>query len=506
MEKNLSTVSKRIRLLSIFLSAAIATVFPAMFFMQTPPLNDGGTFTAIAQFMHHGAVLYKDVWDNKAPGIFFLHYLVQYVAEPVKAALILKVLFIFLCHVAGFLLMAHSLRRLLLLCLLTPIFWNIAFASTSFYSGDYTEFYGVVFLLISIALLASTQTRAWHFACSGIALSAAILIKEPFVFPALATVVFVLVTQRSSMRNILFFSLGGIFLPLLFALYLCINGAWDSYGSYLSFAFGYSENSSFLDFRSFFLRLYQDILVKFPLFTAGIIIALFSCLDREGLKQSRNLPIVLCAMSALSLFFAVLGKQAYDHYLLPFMICTLWFVFMGFEWLIWRLPQTIQNKKATVLYRILLLSYLMFQCYRPWMLSFKHFYGQKYTLRITGAAERKQFQQKIADTESLYVEHEGIGRFYSYSKVHTLWKYPCPYVVFFGTEIPSESESKRRQELVQQFTQHPPDVVVSRMHYGPAFAYAKLWDYIYAHYENQDSMMSSEGEALAIWRKKRSTH
>lgn len=494
------------RLLSIFLCAALATVLPALYFANTPPLNDGGTFIAIANFMHHGAVLYKDVWDNKAPGIFFLHYAAQCVAEPVQAALILKILFIFLCHITGFLLIAISIRRLLLLCVFIPIFWNIAFASTSFFAGDYTEFYGVVFLLLSLAILASSQSNIGSFIGAGIALSAAIFIKEPFIFPAIPIVVYVILTQRKSYKNILFFLIGGLVLPLLFALYLTIHGAWTNYGSYLSFAFGYSESGTFLDFRSFFLRVYQDILAKFPLFTAGIIIALFSCLDREGLKQSRNLPIVLCAMSALSLFFALMGKQAYDHYLLPFIICTLWFVFFGMEWLIWRLPQTIKNNTVAGIYSLILLAYLIFQWYTPNTASITRFYNQTFPLKTTAQEEIRTFQSKLSPSESCYIEHEGLGRFYTYSGANPIWKYPCPYVVFFGTVNPSDSEVKRRQELVLQFTQHPPDVVISRMHYGPAFAYAKLWDYIYAHYENQDSMMSCEGEALAIWRKKRSTH
>ena len=91
MEKNLGTWSKRLRWLSVILGAVLASVLPAIYFMQVPPLNDGGTFIAIADMMHQGAGLYSQVWDNKAPGIFFLHALFQFFAEPVSAAIALRI-------------------------------------------------------------------------------------------------------------------------------------------------------------------------------------------------------------------------------------------------------------------------------------------------------------------------------------------------------------------------------------------------------------------------------
>ena len=505
MEKNLGTWSKRLRWLSVILGAVLASVLPAIYFMQVPPLNDGGTFIAIADMMHQGAGLYSQVWDNKAPGIFFLHALFQFFAEPVSAAIALRICFVLLLHLSLFYLIATSLRRALLLLFFTPIFWNIVFNTTNFYSGDYTEFYGMVCILMSLLPLFSVQAKHWKAIIAGSFCALAVLIKEPFIFLAGIVFIYTLHTYWSHKKRILFFLLGACTPLFLFCVYLTIHKAWPHYLGYLSFAMEYSGRATPVDARQFLLRNYQEILVKFPAFTFGIIIAALSCLDRKWLKQYRNLPLVLYGLLATSMLFVYLGQQPYDHYLLPFLMPSSFFVLLGFQWLLWRLPEQLQHAKALKVARIALLLCLLFLSYTPVSQGFSQFYNEKYRVQLTAKQEKETFLGKISPNERLYVEHEGVGRFYTYTQSKVIWKYPCPYPVFFGTVSPTPSEMQRRNELVRAFTQSPPDAVLSRTHYGPAFAYAKLWDYIYAHYTEADSFTSCEGETLVIWRKKRST-
>src|SRR5438132_6198013 len=40
--------------------------------IEPPAFNDEGTYADIGWALDHGAVLYRDVWDNKPPGVYWL--------------------------------------------------------------------------------------------------------------------------------------------------------------------------------------------------------------------------------------------------------------------------------------------------------------------------------------------------------------------------------------------------------------------------------------------------
>ena len=64
----------------VALSVATLRVLPALRF---PIGRDEATYCVIAQGMLRGQVLYRDLWDNKPPGIFYIYAVIVKLFGPV---------------------------------------------------------------------------------------------------------------------------------------------------------------------------------------------------------------------------------------------------------------------------------------------------------------------------------------------------------------------------------------------------------------------------------------
>jgi hypothetical protein len=53
--------------------------------IEPPQFSDEGTYANIGFALDHGAVLYRDVWDNKPPGVYWLAALINLVQRSVTA-------------------------------------------------------------------------------------------------------------------------------------------------------------------------------------------------------------------------------------------------------------------------------------------------------------------------------------------------------------------------------------------------------------------------------------
>src|SRR5437588_7853171 len=53
--------------------------------IEPPQFSDEGTYADIGFALDHGAVLYRDVWDNKPPGVYWLAALINLVQRSVTA-------------------------------------------------------------------------------------------------------------------------------------------------------------------------------------------------------------------------------------------------------------------------------------------------------------------------------------------------------------------------------------------------------------------------------------
>lgn len=488
-------------LLAVFFSLAIQR-----YFQNTPAQSDGGAFAAIALGMEHGKVLYKTVWDNKAPGVFFLNrWALALVSSPEQATNVLRFAFIFLLNLAFFLFAGKSVWRLVIACILLPFIWQQIIDWKFFESGHYTEFYGIVLIMFSAALMRWNVSKIGllRYFIMGVFMAYSVLIKEPFVFIFIAVSIYFSITHFRN-KPILNAYWAGVAMPIvLFIAYLSLHSIWSEYFSYLNFAMHYSaENKNhtawqnFLDWRQYWL-------LAFPLITVVFLPFFLSFLDLSFQRKNQFFAFLLVAIFLASWVFPTLGGQLYMHYFLPSHIVLAVMLLQSIYWFLEILPQRLPIKNWEIGTRILLALWMLWML-KPYVLQgMVFFYTQTYKLHQTMQKEKTAVQQLIPAEESVFVEHEGMGRFYLYHpKTFPNHPFPCPYIAYFGTETPNEAQMGNRQMLKAAFDKNPPQWIIGRKTPGTSMVYAGLVETIENTYRLTDSLMSTEGEMLYIRRRK----
>jgi hypothetical protein len=129
-------------------------VFLADGFLARPPITDRGTFIAYGKLIAGGAVMYRDVWDNKPPVIHLLGALAWSVSPHVEAAYQMERLALLLCAALLFAMLRYALgfRSIPALCGL--VVGLVALRNPEVFNGGYsTEEYGILFEVAAIACL-----------------------------------------------------------------------------------------------------------------------------------------------------------------------------------------------------------------------------------------------------------------------------------------------------------------------------------------------------------------
>jgi Dolichyl-phosphate-mannose-protein mannosyltransferase len=185
---------------ALFLTAVfLAFRLPSL--LEPAWYSDEGTYADIGRALLHGAVLYRDVWDNKPPGMYWLAAAVISVVGP--GALSFAVV---LCGVvtasalAGWRLARRSggLAAATLAALLV-----IVLMSLPNLQGDVlnAELVGAAAVLWAMCLLTGGRTRRRHAVLAGGLLALAFLAKAVFIVDVAAAVAVPLWRARSSRES-----------------------------------------------------------------------------------------------------------------------------------------------------------------------------------------------------------------------------------------------------------------------------------------------------------------
>jgi hypothetical protein len=121
-------------------------------FLARPAITDRGTFIAYGKLVAEGAVLYRDVWDNKPPVIHLLGALAWSIAPRVEAAYQMERLVLLLSAAALFAMLRYALGFRILPALCGLVAGLTVLRNPEAFSGGYsTEEFGMLFEIAAIA-------------------------------------------------------------------------------------------------------------------------------------------------------------------------------------------------------------------------------------------------------------------------------------------------------------------------------------------------------------------
>ncbi len=342
--------------------------------------GDAGCFSAISNQLLNGDVLYKDVFDNKAPGIFFLHSISNIILNILKSVFgesipigqnqLLQLLCLAICLFPIGIISIIKIKKSPLLTAINILLLGFGLSSIihywpAMYVGGFTEEIGTYFIIASFSHIYLNKIDPGSpsiIITSGLFAGLATWIKEPFVL-IIPTVLPYLI-QLPKRQNIQW--LIGFLVPWLFyGLYCTVTGSWSNYFNYLQFATDYASiNSNSQNIIQTFIHqlnpispqeiypvtqlLISNLLVLLTI--SIIILALGYYLNKSewrptGFNPHNNQPLpsiirkfkvlisnnssnsnlILGLISILflligSLYFSQLGsKNAFPHYQLPWM-------------------------------------------------------------------------------------------------------------------------------------------------------------------------------------------
>lgn len=570
--------------LAISTCLGVLFYFIASRYLFAAPEGDAGCFSAIGHHIHHGAVLYKDVYDNKAPGIFFLHAGIQTATQfftdsvPFQGDFSTNGLLQLLALLSVLIPMGYisyhqfpkspatTLFNLILLAL------GLAYVTSywpAMFTGGFTEEIGSYFFFSGFAWMYLSHSRrncgkgsndnvnysksnytknqTAPAIASGIFVGLAVWVKEPFVFfiPALFPMGFSL-GQKQKFQWLL-----GFLTPWLFyACYCTSTGSWNNYFQYLQFASDYAaSNSESLLVQNPVVQLaalftennpidYQPLPKLGKLWISFLLLTLIVQLARiirpllktksisilyvfKHFSRQSFLPHLLCQILLIlgGFYFSKLGaNNGFPHYQLPLLFslvfCT-WFIattsvetFISCfnSMAISTLPKT--NPKFILPTRKLLVIATALSWYMPIKFAvenYKLIQSQNYPPLLHQSVEATHWKEQLSPhilnsltNNNVYVDDPQAGRFYTHFQSSYQPPFPCPYYVYFYSDITSQDVSLT-QRLQQAFytnqtkqhvylQSHPPNLIITGNHAGFLTTNSKSKQWFYTHYKAIDTL------------------
>ena len=492
--------------------------------------GDAGCFDAITHQMKLGQRLYSDVFDNKAPGIFYLNYFSPPPFSNYTAAWLLQTTCLVLLLAAVGKLFCNWIKYQFLIGMGAVLFLlfslrTILFFWPAFFVGGYTEEIGSYLIILGSLLLQIIVDRRLTnrtdssrenalILVSGLAVGIAVLVKEPFALILPAIIVWLTFID---VKKWVFWIIG-LMLPLFIHItVMFINGSWTDYLDYLNFAFFYGRPK--LNVLRFDKVL--EILLPFGFDSLPVVnvIQLFVFLSvslilvhtgylkifKKETKFSNSNKLIIVAIVSIFFFvagsrlFGLLGSSGYLHYQIPEYLCT-WFTVVI-------LVQCVHNQYLSRLghqinrvrnFVIVVTIFLMLSSneivkknmplgHSTMLETMKDplYINGSYYPKLTRISEEKSIWNNFTTSinfqlppkAKIYVDDPHLGRFYGYLNSHYRTYLPCPYWVFFSfgeSESGIESESAvykkitlNRNRVIKELNGNPPDFILTSDNQGP---------------------------------------
>ena len=298
----------RIKLLNTLQIVILLALFSLLLLLTIykPLGQDEGVFLTMGKFLHYGVLPYRDVFDHKPPGIYFLNYLILGVSNNLY---FIKTLYAFI-NLASAILIAKIYIRVTdrtKYCYLPSIFFLILII---IFEGNYL-IAEVPMILCFLLALNLNQRLIRNYFLIGFFCSLAILFKQTAIISSLIIIIFVVYKNRKDAIQLI----SGFFLPLFLVLiYLLITQTvndgmdqiiWRNVCCYPKESF-----SSIIKYLSFYFWRILPILIL-------VAIGIYFYIKKYQSLQIL-LPIIMLVILPVPFFFV----RHYPHYwiqILPFL-------------------------------------------------------------------------------------------------------------------------------------------------------------------------------------------
>lgn len=300
-------VSKHIIWLLIILSVVLALRIPSWF--EPYWYGDEGIYLALGRAMERGAVLYRDIWDNKPP----LLYLIYSLAPTLLWAKISAT-----ACVLGTVYFTYKISKNYLAAFLTGVLLSLPLLEGTIANAElYFTLPVVLGAYLILPILAPNKPKLKTLLAIGACLTAALLLKIPATFDFIGMflayeIVRFFEEKRLNIKGLVKFYFPIALIPIISLVFL-VGYFYLSHalGDFLTASF--SQNASYVAVGSGPFSKFTN-----PLFVKAIVL-LFAILDVAYLyyrkKISREL-LFLVLWFGFSLYGALLSNRPYLHYLL----------------------------------------------------------------------------------------------------------------------------------------------------------------------------------------------
>lgn len=496
-DRGFSGLMHHVRGWLVVIGALLAAVLVWFYFRDVPPLGDAGAFAGMATHMADGKVLYKDIFDNKAPGIFFLiQFFNQLTGNSPWSLHIMHLLHLMAaCCCIVWLWNRSGLKAWWMALLLLP--WLLLrFTHWPYYfASGYTEEYALYYLIFSVWLITESDLnrQRWVYLIpAGITLGFCMLLRETMLFSAGAVFIWAFLSSERRWATLLQLW-AGIAVPfVLFGLYLHQHSAWSHYTEYLQFATGYSGDSGWIQrFTSRITTFHKEWISADSRVIWLALASLLVCTDREFMVQTRFLPILFPLLTISLAVPLGMGPQAFGHYYLPLLfgclLCCITFIIWSFEKLYW-LSHVLSIHRFTNVFIPAAGLWLTFPDQKA---AFNHFLYARFPAG-SEEAERLAVRKKCRDFNTIYTDVQDAGRIYHYTQKTSASYHPSPYYVYYQAETAGDFASVMCERLRKSFFIQKPDCFITSQNPGYGTSYCGMKDSIDAGYTLIDSMINAE--------------
>lgn len=348
-------------------------VLSIIFLLRLPSLfepywyGDEGIYLAIGQAMQRGAILYRDIWDNKPPLLYII-----YAVSPTVIWAKLTATACVLGTCAGVYYLSRKIKiPALLATLITGVFLSLPTLEGTIANAE-------LYFTLPIVWSAYFFLVNRYLIAVGFLASMAAMLKIPALFDFFGLGLAYIVSQKS-LRGIPKMAIGFLPLVIIFLVYFQIAGGL---GDFLIGSF--SQNASYVSVDSGPLNRLSN-----PLFTKGLILLASSAIITflYWKKKVSKEFLFLTLWFGFSLYGALLSNRPYRHYLLqivpPATILTLYLVRNIFT------KSLIRQSLLGLLVMIAIFSYLFRMFDGSFALGVQSYYKNFFDY----ISERKSWQQ-----------------------------------------------------------------------------------------------------------------
>ncbi len=309
----------------VIAAAAFVAIVPRLFFLRVPFERDEGCYAYVSDTINRGGLPYRDAFDHKPPGIYYIYNLsFKLFGRSVVAPRLAALLFIVAACVFTFLLV-ERMRGNFWSGLISMLFLGLSSAGPVYTGFDAnTEIFTLPFLVAACFLLLHPELRPRHFFIAGILIGIGVVIKQVSFVVAAPAFICSAFRFRRDIRLLasisLLFTAGTVVPFALFALFFAAKGAFhDFWAGFYVYNRSYVAAVPWTLAWQFFQNMIREILKQDPflwLAAAGGILLFFI---------SRGLPLhrwFLAAILAGSFAASTMGRYFYGHYfivMLPFL-------------------------------------------------------------------------------------------------------------------------------------------------------------------------------------------